>query len=78
MTPIRAPTAALAASSFGALGFPAFWRTRLLSAVAVSLVVCASIASSSAQQQAPAVVPVGTVKAEHKPIAKTKDYVGRV
>ena len=23
-------------------------------------------------------VPVGTVKAEHKPIAKTKNYVGRV
>jgi membrane fusion protein (multidrug efflux system) len=41
-------------------------------------VICASIASSSAQQQAPAVVPVGTVKAEHKPIAKAKNFVGRV
>jgi membrane fusion protein (multidrug efflux system) len=41
-------------------------------------VICASIASSSAQQQAPAVVPVGTVQAEHKPIAKTKNFVGRV
>ena len=47
-------------------------------AVGVSLVICASIASSSAQQQAPAVVPVGTVQAEHKPIAKTKNFVGRV
>jgi len=47
-------------------------------AVGVSLVICASIASSSAQQQAPAAVPVGTVKAEHKAIAKTKDFVGRV
>jgi membrane fusion protein (multidrug efflux system) len=47
-------------------------------ASAVSLVICASIASSSAQQQAPVVVPVGTVKAEHKPIAKTKNFVGRV
>src|SRR6516164_3087418 len=47
-------------------------------AVGVSLVICASTVSSSAQQQAPAVVPVGTVKAEHKPIAKTKNYVGRV
>ena len=47
-------------------------------AVGVSLVICASIASLSAQQQAPAVVPVGTVKAEHKPIAKTKNFVGRV
>src|SRR6516225_1729977 len=47
-------------------------------AVGGSLMVYASIASSSAQQQAPAVVPVGTVQAEHKPIAKTKNYVGRV
>jgi membrane fusion protein (multidrug efflux system) len=49
-----------------------------VSAVSAILVICASIVSSSAQQQAPAVVPVGTVKAEHKPIAKTKNYVGRV
>ena len=46
--------------------------------VGVSLVICALIASSPAQQQAPAVVPVGTVQAEHKPIAKTKNFVGRV
>src|SRR6516162_442615 len=47
-------------------------------AVGASLLICVSIASSSAQQQAPAVVPVGTVQAEHKPIAKTKNFVGRV
>jgi len=47
-------------------------------AVGVSLVICTFIASSLAQQQAPAVVPVGTVQAEHKPIAKTKNFVGRV
>jgi membrane fusion protein (multidrug efflux system) len=38
--------------------------------------ICASIASSSAQQQTP--VPVGTVQVERKPIAKTKNFVGRV
>jgi membrane fusion protein (multidrug efflux system) len=47
-------------------------------AVGVSLVICVPVVSSSAQQQAPAAVPVGTVQAEHKPIAKTKNFVGRV
>jgi membrane fusion protein (multidrug efflux system) len=78
MIPIRASTVATAASSFAALGFPGFWRAGLLSAVCAVLVLCASIASASAQQQAPAVVPVGTIQAEHKPIAKTKNFVGRV
>jgi membrane fusion protein (multidrug efflux system) len=50
----------------------------LLSALGAFLVISAPIASLSAQQQEPAVVPVGTVKAEHKSIAKTKNYVGRV
>jgi membrane fusion protein (multidrug efflux system) len=77
MIPIRAPTVALAPSSLAAPTCRSIWRARLLSAVSAILVICASIASSSAQQQAPAVVPVGTVKAEHKPIAKTKNYVGR-
>jgi len=76
--PIIAPTVAIAPSSLAAPTRRSIWRARLLVAVGVSLVVCASIASSSAQQQAPAVIPVGTVKAEHKPIAKTKNYVGRV
>ena len=78
MIPIKAPTAVPATPSFAAPGFPGFWRARLLSALGAFLVLCACIASSSAQQQAPAVVPVGTVQAEHKPIAKTKNYVGRV
>jgi membrane fusion protein (multidrug efflux system) len=47
-------------------------------AVGIGLLICASIASSPAQQQAPAVVPVGTVQAERKPIATTKNFVGRV
>ena len=47
-------------------------------AIGVSLMLSASIGSSSAQQQAPAAAPVGTIKAEHKPIAKTKNFVGRV
>jgi membrane fusion protein, multidrug efflux system len=76
--PIRAPTVVPAPSSFAAPGFPGLWTARLLSVVGAVLVICASIASAPAQQQAPAVVPVGTVKAEHKPIAKTKNYVGRV
>jgi len=76
--PIRPPTVVSASSSFATSGFPGFWRARLLSALGAFLVLCACIASSSAQQQAPAAVPVGTVKAEHKPIAKTKNFVGRV
>jgi len=76
--PIRPPTVVSASSSFAAPGFPGFSRARLLSAVGAFLVLCASIASPSAQQQAPDAVPVGTVKTEHKPIAKTKNFVGRV
>jgi membrane fusion protein (multidrug efflux system) len=33
---------------------------------------------AQAQQATPAAVPVGTIQADRKPIAKTKDYVGRV
>ena len=76
--PIKAPTVVPATPSFVAPGFPGFWTVRLLSALGSFLVISASIVSSSAQQQAPAAVPVGTVKAEHKPIAKTKNFVGRV
>src|SRR5258706_4877506 len=48
-------------------------------ALGAGLIICAFIAAASAQQQpAPAVVPVGTVKAEKKPIAKTADFVGRI
>src|SRR5215471_8228885 len=59
-------------------GWKCIVKATTQTAVGAALVICASIASSSAQQQAPAVVPVGTVQAEHKPIAKTKNFVGRV
>ena len=78
VNPVKALTVVPARSSLRAPTFPGIWRARLLSAVGGGLVMYASIASSSAQQQAPAVVPVGTVQAEHKPIAKTKNFVGRV
>src|SRR6516162_10338073 len=47
-------------------------------AAGVSLVIFSLIASSSAQQPATAAVPVGAIHAERRPIAKTKDFVGRV
>jgi membrane fusion protein, multidrug efflux system len=53
-------------------------RATTRTAVGFSLVLCALIASSFAQQQAPDAVPVGAVQAERRPIAKTKDFVGRV
>ena len=42
---------------------------------AVVLAVCTFVVSADAQEKA---VPVGTVYAELKPIAKTRDFVGRV
>jgi membrane fusion protein (multidrug efflux system) len=44
------------------------------------LLICSIciILPAHAQQPAPATVPVGVVKAELKPISKTKDFVGRV
>jgi membrane fusion protein (multidrug efflux system) len=47
-------------------------------ALGAGLIICAIVGAASAQQPAPAVIPVGTVKAEKKPIAKTADFVGRV
>src|SRR3974377_33812 len=41
----------------------------------VLIAVCAFVIPADAQEK---VVPVGTVYAELKPIAKTKDFVGRV
>jgi membrane fusion protein, multidrug efflux system len=38
----------------------------------------AAVATASAQQAGPATVPVGTVAAAKKPVAKTLDFVGRV
>jgi membrane fusion protein (multidrug efflux system) len=41
------------------------------------LAICGLTLPAGAQQQPPAAVPVGVVKAERKPIAKTLDFVGR-
>ncbi len=47
-------------------------------AIGVAILVCGLAAAASAQQPGPAAVPVGTVAAARKPIAKTADFVGRV
>src|SRR5712691_1043874 len=47
-------------------------------AICAIFLVCGLGAAAYAQQGQPAAVPVGTVKAERKPIAKTLDFVGRV
>jgi membrane fusion protein (multidrug efflux system) len=44
--------------------------------VCATLLIGALAIPASAQQ--PATIPVGTVKAERKPIAETKDFVGRI
>ena len=49
---------------------------RILAGAAV--LVCGLAASVVAQQPGPAAVPVGTVTAERKPIARTADFVGRI
>jgi membrane fusion protein, multidrug efflux system len=43
-----------------------------------ALVAAALVLPANAQQQQPAAVPVGVVKAERKPIADALDFVGRV
>ena len=43
-----------------------------------AMITCGLIASAVAQQPAPEAVPVGTVTAERKPIARTADFVGRI
>jgi membrane fusion protein (multidrug efflux system) len=47
-------------------------------AICAIFVFCGLALSAFAQRPAPAVVPVGTVTAERKPIARTQDFVGRV
>src|SRR6185369_14125645 len=73
----------------GATGFPTVFRhrrrarrvgahalCRLIGSAALLFVL---VASAAAQQPAPAAaVPVGTVAAARKPIAKTADFVGRI
>src|SRR5215831_13909186 len=46
--------------------------------IGVAVLICGLAASALAQQPGPAAVPVGTVVAQRKPIAKTADFVGRV
>jgi membrane fusion protein (multidrug efflux system) len=47
-------------------------------AIFAVVAVCGLTLPVAAQQQPPAAVPVGVVKAERKPIAKSLDFVGRV
>ena len=48
-------------------------------AFCAALVICGLVLPANAQQQQPpAEVPVGVVKAERKPVADTLDFVGRV
>jgi membrane fusion protein, multidrug efflux system len=52
------------------------WNPRLYGFIAAALLVCVDVGVAHAQSS-PEVV-VGTVAAERKPIAETKDFVGRV
>src|SRR5580692_2095995 len=47
-------------------------------AICTVFAVCGFVATAAAQQAQPATIPVGVVKAEHRPIEKTLDFVGRV
>ena len=42
------------------------------------MLICGLAAAGGAQQPGPEAVPVGTVTAERKPIARTADFVGRI
>jgi membrane fusion protein (multidrug efflux system) len=46
--------------------------------ICTAFLVCGLVAPAAAQQTPPAAVPVGVVKAEHKAIEKSLDFVGRV
>ena len=41
-------------------------------------VICGLVDPAAAQQAQPTAIPVGVVKAEHKSIEKSLDFVGRV
>jgi membrane fusion protein, multidrug efflux system len=47
-------------------------------AIGAIVLICGVALPALAQEKAPAAVPVGVVKAERRPIAKTLDFVGRV
>ena len=68
----RPPTSGFASGDLAAL--PA-WDARVGRRRSADLRAAASVV---AQQPAPEAVPVGTVTAERKPIARTADFVGRI
>ncbi|HEY4834194.1 MAG TPA: efflux transporter periplasmic adaptor subunit, partial [Bradyrhizobium sp.] len=47
-------------------------------AICTVFIICGLVAPAAAQQAPPATIPVGVVKAEHKSIEKTLDFVGRI
>lgn len=46
--------------------------------ICTAFLICALATPAYAQQQQPGPVPVATIKAERKPITKTRDFVGRI
>src|SRR5450755_1108233 len=46
--------------------------------ICTAFMICGLVAPADAQTAQPAAIPVGVVKAEHKSIEKTLDFVGRV
>jgi membrane fusion protein (multidrug efflux system) len=46
--------------------------------ICMAFLVCGLVAPAAAQQTPPNAIPVGVVKAEHRAIEKTLDFVGRV
>src|SRR3954453_1802308 len=53
-------------------------RPAIRALASAAVLTCGLAASGLAQQPGPAAVPVGTVTAERKPIARTADFVGRI
>jgi membrane fusion protein (multidrug efflux system) len=47
-------------------------------AICTVFIICGLVVPAGAQQAQPAAIPVGVVQAEHRPIEKTSDFVGRV
>src|ERR1700688_2571964 len=47
-------------------------------AICTVFIICGLVVPAGAQQAQPAAMPVGVVQAEHRPIEKTLDFVGRV
>src|SRR5690242_9401307 len=53
-------------------------RPAMGTALGAIVLICGLATGGVAQQPGPAAVPVGTVTAERKPIARTADFVGRI